>query len=58
MYGVLRVMYTAVYNMQGQCNSSYAFSAIGALEGASALITGEPIPFSEQNILDCTGILL
>lgn len=40
---------------QGQCNSSYAFSAIAALEGASALVNGgKPIPFSEQNILDCT----
>jgi hypothetical protein len=42
-------------HMQDKCNSSYAFSAIAALEGASALLTGEPVPFSEQNILDCTG---
>ena len=40
---------------QYNCNSSYAFSAIGALEGASALVTGKKPPFSEQNIIDCSS---
>nr|CBY80149.1 silicatein yellow variant [Tethya aurantium] len=39
---------------QGDCGASYAFSAMGALEGASALATGKLIPLSEQNIIDCS----
>ena len=42
--------------MQGQCGSSYAFSAVGALEGANALATGNLVTLSEQNIIDCSGI--
>ena len=37
------------------CGASYAFSAIAALEGASALGNGKLIELSEQNIIDCSG---
>jgi len=38
---------------QGQCGSCYAFSAIGALEGAYAIKTGNLKSFSEQNVVNC-----
>lgn len=38
-----------------QCEASYAFSAVGALEGARALATGNFVALSEQNVLDCSG---
>ena len=40
---------------QGQCGASYAFSAVGALEGAWALAHGKLTLLSEQNIVDCSG---
>lgn len=40
---------------QGNCGSSYAFSAVGALEGAWALAFGKLVCLSEQNIIDCSG---
>ena len=43
---------------QGQCGASYAFSAMAALEGANALATGRLTVLSEQNIIDCSGIVL
>nr|CBY80148.1 silicatein red variant [Tethya aurantium] len=39
---------------QGDCGASYAFSAMGALEGINALATGKLTPLSEQNIIDCS----
>lgn len=45
---------TSVKN-QGQCGASYAFSAMGALEGAQALATGNLKTLSEQNIIDCSS---
>lgn len=42
-------------NSQAQCGSSYAFSAVGALEGAVALAHEHLVPLSEQNVVDCSG---
>lgn len=42
--------------VQGQCGASYAFSAIGALEGVRSLANnGDLVTLSEQNIIDCSG---
>ena len=40
---------------QDQCGASYAFSAMGALEGAWALAHEDLNELSEQNIIDCSG---
>ncbi|XP_041379493.1 silicatein-like [Gigantopelta aegis] len=39
---------------QGSCGSCYAFSAVGALEGAHALAHDELVRLSEQNVIDCS----
>ena len=41
--------------MQGSCGACYAFSAVGAIEGAQALAHEILVPLSEQNIVDCSG---
>lgn len=43
---------------QGDCGASYAFSAVGALEGAVALARGKLTTLSEQNVIDCSGIVI
>ena len=40
---------------QLRCSSSYAFAAIGALEGATALSGDGLVALSAQNIVDCSG---
>ena len=45
---------TGVKN-QGDCGASYAFSAVGSLEGAVALAHGKLTSLSEQNVVDCSG---
>ncbi len=39
----------------GTCGSGYAFSAVGALEGALFLQTERLVELSEQQILDCSS---
>lgn len=43
-------------NVQGDCCSCYAFSAVETLEGVNALASDHLVELSAQNILDCSGL--
>ena len=38
---------------QKECDASWAFAAVGAVESASAIASGKLVPLSPQNLLDC-----
>mmetsp|Transcript_4101 Transcript_4101/g.8323 ORF Transcript_4101/g.8323 Transcript_4101/m.8323 type:complete len:375 (-) Transcript_4101:90-1214(-) len=40
---------------QGNCGSSWAFSAVASLEGFNQIMTGDLLNFSEQELVDCSS---
>jgi cathepsin L len=40
---------------QGQCEASWAFACIAAVESQHAIVTGNLIPLSDQNVADCSS---
>ncbi len=41
--------------LQGNCNSCWAFAAVGGIEGQYRRQTGQLIPLSAQQLVDCAG---
>ncbi len=72
LLGVFSLWYSISSLLQGRCKSCYAFAVTGALESIKALenmkvleskkVIGSEenklIPLSEQNIIDCSGIIV
>lgn len=50
---VLRGAVTPVRN-EGSCIATYAFSAIGGIEGVAAISSKALVEFSVQQIIDCS----
>ncbi|KAL5260092.1 hypothetical protein ACHWQZ_G010276 [Mnemiopsis leidyi] len=40
---------------QGDCGACYAFSAVSVMSSMLAIKTGELVPLSEQQVVDCSG---
>ena len=40
---------------QGRCGSWWAFTAVGALDGAHFVKSGKLLSFSEQQLIDCSS---
>lgn len=40
---------------EGQCLANYAFSAVGAIEGISAIVFKQQTEYSAQELVDCSG---